>query len=139
LTLATLLLLTPSSAYMLEDDLTEDLTVTLDRWASRKLRRVYGERVEDANEDFERHFRDMGRHGHDGPRDHHLLEMAEAEAKEYGPEYGNDYHGDMHGDMHHHMMEPRRDAHAMLEYADHLAKEEFGWGLEEKYNQIKPE
>lgn len=33
----------------------------------------------------------------------------------------------------------RRDEEVMAEYLSGITKEEFGWTLEEKYNQIKPE
>lgn len=33
----------------------------------------------------------------------------------------------------------RRDEEVMADYLSGITKEEFGWTLEEKYNQIKPE
>jgi alkanesulfonate monooxygenase SsuD/methylene tetrahydromethanopterin reductase-like flavin-dependent oxidoreductase (luciferase family) len=72
-----------------------------------------------------------------------------ADDKEY-PEKSSRHHGEMkHGEgearayprdpMPDHGRRMRSSNDMMAEYFSGLTKEEFGWTLEEKYNQIKPE
>jgi hypothetical protein len=126
----------------------------MSEWASDRLYRNHERKVRDANREWERAWERMREQG----PDMETIDLADA-----SPDMKDAYHGDMkdayHGDIkdaYHGEMKPeygrdprmpsrpeygrhRSSNEMMAEYFSGLTKEEFGWTLEEKYNQIKPQ